>query len=381
MIWWILGLSAAYAAALNGTMVMPVVVLAISKLPGYDEGLATLVASAELAGIAIYGLFFPRLALKSWRMVTGLGALAIVAGQTASFLLPDPVPLVGARLLAGLGEGAIFSLVAASLASKADAERLWGEISLFGGSAMGLLLFIISIVPQLQAGSNVFLTIALFAAAMAPLFFLITRRAADSQPVSEQAHLDRDKMLAAMGIVFLTYAVQAAQWAICGYVGEQIGLQNSELGIYLAISSLAGFAGAVVPALTTDKGKRLPLVMAGFLIMAVSIYCLFNFPTRAAFITAQILVNVGFYIVTPFVTGIITENDRDGSLVSRTLVIAIIGATLGTAAAGPAFAAWGGSEFAWLCLIPLALGAGGAMVVFGHLHRIRSVVMTPNVAE
>jgi hypothetical protein len=59
---WILGLSAAYAITLNGTLIMPVIVPSMSKLAGYREATATIVASAELAGIAIYEIFPPRLA-------------------------------------------------------------------------------------------------------------------------------------------------------------------------------------------------------------------------------------------------------------------------------------------------------------------------------
>jgi hypothetical protein len=61
---WTLGLSAAYAVALNGTLIMPVIVSSMSKLAGYGEATASIVASAELAGIAIYEIFPPRLAAR-----------------------------------------------------------------------------------------------------------------------------------------------------------------------------------------------------------------------------------------------------------------------------------------------------------------------------
>jgi hypothetical protein len=94
------------------------------------------------------------------------------------------------------------------------------------------------------------------------------------------------------------------------------------------------------------------------------------------FVATQVLVNIGFYVVTPFVTGALTENDPDGSLMSRTLVVAIGGATVGTAVAGPVFAEAGAIIFAWSCLLPLAIAVICAMVVFGHLHRILPAVAT-----
>lgn len=369
MILWIIGLSAAYAVALNGTMVMPVVVLAMSKLAGYDEGLATVVASAELAGIAIYGIFLPKLANRSWFIVALCGMLAVLVGEAASFWQQSPPALALTRFVTGLGEGAVFSVVAMNLASLANAERLWGVLALVGGTAMGVLLFVVSLMPLQQAEAPVFLAITAFAALMAPFLLLMARRPSDLEKATVHSKLNGTKMTLAMIIVFMVYAVQAGQWAICGYVGERVGLSNAEVGFYLAISSLAGFLGAVVPAMTQDKAKRLPFVMLGFAVMAISIYYLFHVFTATVFLATQMLVNIGFFIVTPFVTGVLTENDPDGSLMSRILVIAIIGATIGTALAGPVFSTAGAAAFSWYCLLPLALAVVCAVTVFGHLHR------------
>jgi DHA1 family inner membrane transport protein len=369
MIWWIVALSAAYAVALNGTMVMPVVVLSMSKLAGYDEGLATIVASAELAGIAVYGIFLPGLAKKSWKTVAIAGLIAVAAGEAASFWLHSPWALAGARLATGLGEGAVFSLVCMHLASLANAERLWGAISLVGGTAMGLLLFVVSLMRVQPDSAPVFLAIAAFTVIMAPFLLFLSRRPATMPIASEQSRLDRGKMLLTMVVVFLVYAVQAAQWAICGYVGERVGLSGGEVGFYLAVSSLLGFVGAIVPSMTRERSMRLPSVLFGFLVMAVAIYFLFNIFTAFVFVTTQVFVNIGFYIVTPFLTGLLTENDADGSLMSRTLVVAIVGATVGTGVAGPVLVATSASVFAWTCLLPLLLAAVLGTVVFGHLHR------------
>ncbi|HWU65352.1 MAG TPA: MFS transporter [Ensifer sp.] len=370
MIGWIFGLSAAYAIALGGTTVMPILVLSMSKLAGYDEALATLVASAELVGIAVFGLLTPKLALKPSRALAAISLIAVLGGNIASFYVPTPLLLAAARFVTGLAEGAIFSLVCMSLASRANAERLWGALSLFGGLAMGAELVVISLVTQQWTDVPIFLMLAGFTLAMAPLLWLISSRQMAVVVASEQSKLAGGKMTAAIGAIFLVYMVQSAEWSVCGFIGEKVGLSTAQVGFYLAISSVAGFLGAVVPATMHDNAKRLPFVVAGMMLMGVSIYFLFNVFTFSAFVLAQILVNVGFYIVTPFLTGVVTENDRDGTLMSRVLVVAVLGAAVGTGAAGPIFANAGSSDFAWYCLAPLALAALCASLVFGHLHRI-----------
>ncbi|MEJ2020776.1 MAG: MFS transporter [Maritimibacter sp.] len=366
---WILGLSAAYAVALNGTMVMPAIVLALSKLHGYDEASATIVASLELAGIAIYGLFLSKYTKQARKLVTVLGLAMVIAGEAASFYLHDPVALSAARLITGLGEGAVFSLVTMNLASLANAERLWGYLSLIGGSAMGLLLFTASLMPLGTDSAPIFLMIAGFGVVLAPLFVLINARKTDLPLAPLHSKLSPARMVIALIVVALVYAVQAAQWALCGYVGERVGLSTGEIGFYLALSSLLGFVGAVVPSVTTDKAKRLPYVLVGFVIMALSIYFLFHIFTTPVFVASQLFVNIGFYIVTPFLTGILTENDPDGSVMARTLVIAVVGGAVGTGLAGPIFASAGASVFAWSALLPLGIAAIGAALIFGHLHR------------
>ncbi|WP_235678604.1 MFS transporter [Agrobacterium vitis] len=381
MLLWILGLSAAYAVALNGTMVMPVVVLSMSKLTGYNEAMATIVASAELAGIAFYGIFLPKLALRSWKAVAIGGIVAVMAGEALSFWLQNPYSLATARFATGLGEGALFSLVSMSLASLANAERYWGALSLIGGTAMGLLLFVVSLVPPEEAGAPVFLMLGAFTAIMAPLLVFVARRSSRLPVASRHTKLNNGKMLLAMMVVFLVYGVQAAQWAVCGYVGEKVGLSNGEVGFYLALSSLVGFLGAIIPSFTHDKAKRLPAVLLGFLIMAMSIYFLFTMLTPLIFVMTQVLVNIGFYIVTPFITGILTENDPDGSVMSRTLVVAVVGGTVGTAIAGPIFEGYDSSLFAWSCLLPLAIAAVCAAIIFGHLHRSFPATVINKIAE
>jgi hypothetical protein len=108
---------------------------------------------------------------------------------------------------------------------------------------------------------------------------------------------------------------------------------------------------------------------------------LFNWLTPPVFVAAQVFVNIGFYVVTPFVTGILTENDADGSLMARTLIVAIVGAAVGTAVAGPIFAGSGPSAVALACLLPLAAAAACATIVFGHLHRIRHDSVEADLAK
>ncbi|MBV8665740.1 MAG: MFS transporter [Burkholderiaceae bacterium] len=364
----IVGLSAAFATALNGTMFMPLIVLALSRVPGISESTATAVASAEIGGIALYCLLLPRLVQRAHFAVALGGVLALVCGELATHWADGIAALTVARLLAGLGEGALFSLITADVAAEPEAERIWGQINLVGGVCMGCLLYALSTLPPVEGRGNLFLWIAAFAAVLSPLVFMIRPKAASDKPAATPLSLPKSQIALILLVVVLVYAVQAGQWAVSGYMGESSHIAPATVGLYLALSSIIGFAGAIVPALTRNPAHRLRYVALGYLIMGAALYTFFNLAGEPAFLTGQILVNVGFYMVTPFMTGLLTENDPDGALVMRTLILAMVGAGAGTALAGELFVDGGPRTFsvaiigvvavAWVCAIRVFHSAG-----------------------
>ena len=364
----VIGLSAAFGAALNGTMLMPLIVLALNRVPGIGAGAATAIAACELAGIALYSLLAPRLVRRARRATTSAGLAALLLGQAATQYLSGIGPLAAARLTAGLGEGALFSLITSAVAGEADAQRIWGQINLVGGVAMGLLLYGLSALPPRSDRGTLCLWLAALSEVVAPFVLMLRpeQRSAARRVTATRA-LGGPRMGLILLLVPLVYAVQSGQWAVSGYVGALAHMKPARIGLFLAISSIAGFAGALVPALTRNPARRLAFVTLGFTLMAIALLVFFNWLGDWPFLWGQIALNMGFYAVTPFVTGLLTENDQDGALVLRTLVLALIGAAGGTALAGALFAAFGPRTFSLLCVAVLAAATGAACRVFRRL--------------
>jgi MFS transporter, DHA1 family, inner membrane transport protein len=363
----VFGLGAAYAAALNGTMVMPLIVLALHRIPGIDEGTATAIAAAELAGIALYGLLAPRLMRRAGRITAVAGLLALIAGEAFCGFLDGVAALAAARLLAGLGEGALFSLITAEVAAQANAERIWGQINLVGGLAMGALLYALSTLPPTNDRGSIFLWLAAMGVLVAPWVLSIQSRERPDGGAAQARSLAKSQIGLILLVVLFIYAVQAGQWAVSGFIGESAHMPAERIGRYLAVSSILGFAGAVVPSLTRNPAHRAGLVLLGFLVMALALLAFFNWRGDGAFLWGQVGVNVGFYMVTPFLIGLLTENDADGALVLRTLIVALVGAALGTAFAGAALSGTGAGVFSGLCAAIIAASTVIAALVFQRL--------------
>ncbi len=346
---------------------MPLIVLALHRIPGIDEGTATAIAAAELGGIALYGLLGPRLFKRAGRATAVAGLAALIAGEAACHFLDGVASLTAARLVAGLGEGALFSLITAEVAAEANAERIWGQINLVGGLAMGALLYGLSTLPPTTDRGPIFLWLAALGVLVAPWVLLMRGRDRQSSAAARSGSLSKGQIGLILLVVVLVYAVQAGQWAVSGFIGELAHMPSERIGRYLAVSSIVGFAGAVVPSLTRNPSHRLRLVLLGFLVLALSLLAFFNLPGDFAFLWGQVGVNVGFYMVTPFVIGLLTENDVDGALVLRTLIVAIVGAALGTALAGVALSGTGPGVFSVLCAVIIAACIVIAALVFRRL--------------
>ena len=369
----IIGLSAAFATALNGTMVMPLIVMAMNRIPGISESTATLIASAEIGGIALYCLLLPRLVRHGHFRVALGGVLALVIGELLSHFAQDIGTLSATRLLAGLGEGALFSLITHDVAAEAEAERIWGMINLIGGVCMGCLLYFLSTLSPSAERGPIFLWLAAFGALLAPLVFLIQPKTEQEERTKAPVLLPKSIIALILFVIFLVYGVQAGQWAVSGYMGELSRIPVSSVGLFLAISSIAGFVGAIVPALTRNPSNRLRWVALGLAIMGAALYVFFNVTGSRAFLIGQILVNVGFYMATPFMTGLLTESDKDGVLVMRTLIIAMLGAGVGTALTGELFADGGPGLFSFLAIAVIGVVLICAVKVF---HWALSTVRT-----
>jgi len=360
----IIGLSAAFATALNGTMVMPLIVMALTRIPGITESTATIVASAEIGGIALYCLLLPRLVKHGHFRVALGGVLALILGELLTHFADGIGMLSLTRLLAGLGEGALFSLITHDVAAEAEAERIWGMINLIGGVCMGCLLYFLSTLTPDTGRGTIFLWLAAFGALLAPLVFLIKPKTAQEAQTHAAVLLPKSMIALILFVIFLVYGVQAGQWAVSGYMGELSNMPVSTVGFFLAISSIAGFVGAIVPALTRNPSHRLRWVALGLLVMGAALYLFFNIHGAPAFLIGQILVNVGFYMVTPFMTGLLTESDKDGVLVMRTLIIAMLGAGVGTALTGELFTDGGPQLFSLLAIAVIGVVLVCAVKVF-----------------
>lgn len=351
-------LAIVYAVAINSTILSPFIVSALMLRFGLDEGQATMTTGLEMLGMALSCLLLPHWVARFARPFAWIGTVGTVAAQIASALLATAHAVSIGRGMAGVFEGMLFMLVAARVANQPSAERIWGVIMLVAGLVNGALLIGISYLPERWAAQWLFLALAGLIACAAPLLLRASRgivHGRDSAK-SPDAGLPWLRIAAVWVFTVLIYGVQAGQWAVTELAGQHAGLATSTIGILLSISSFLGFAGCIASSWRGSHRHRLAIICAAQLLMVVSLMWFFSARTSVAYFSSQLLLNIGFYALTPFLTGLLSEIDEDGSLVSRTVVVTLVGVAFGTAMAGWLLTALGAERFGMVL---------GAMVLLG----------------
>ncbi|KVR18242.1 MFS transporter [Burkholderia ubonensis] len=340
-------LALAFAAATNGLILSPFLVAAVMTRFRLDDGAATALVSVEILGIAISCALLPRRIARAARPFTLAGALGAIAGQALSAVAPGIVSAGAARGLTGLFEGMLFVVVASGVSQRASTERLWGQINLLAGGINGGILVLVSALPAAWLGRWIFALLAGTLAVLAPAIRGIDAFAA--QPVQARTHdgsLPWRPIVAIWVVTALVYGVQASQWAIAGLVGARAGLSPPTIGVLLSVSSLLGFVGAAIPAHPASRRHRVVIIWAAQLAVIASIEWFFGSTGGGAYFLSQLLLNSAFFVIVPFLTGMLSDVDPDGSLVARTLVVTFFAAGIGTALSGALLERYGGARVA-----------------------------------
>jgi hypothetical protein len=269
-------------------------------------------------------------------------------------------PLFGAlRLAVGVCEAQMIVMVGICLACHRDAERLWGMVLLLSGLAVAGVFTLVSLLPDVAAGDGVWIGLAMLAAVLGVAAVrtpaLVPARAPAPMGTSAGRRRVGAGVWLAWGVFVGVYSVQAGVWAVSALQGERIGLSLPTIGTLLAVSSLLGFFGAVVPAIPALAARRGLTVMGALLVMFASVACFFTASGAVLFFAGQLMLNMAFYAIMAVLNSFISAQDRDGSLLSQSVVVTFAAVAAGTVGAGELFQDAGGVGVIVFSLLALAV--------------------------
>ncbi|MRW94035.1 hypothetical protein GJ699_29000 [Duganella sp. FT80W] len=357
-------LSCAWALGIGGTTMMPLLVTNAMARLHVDEGQATMLTGAEMIGMLAGCIVLPALARRAPMALTSAALLLLALCQAVSALVLPVATFAALRLAAGVCEAQMIVMVGICLACHPDAERLWGLVLLLSGLVVAGVFTVLTLFPDAASGAAVWQGLALMTAALG----VVAMRAPSLMParavsVALERRHDMLGIWLAWGVFVGVYSVQAGVWAVSALQGERIGLTLPQTGVLLSVSSLLGFFGAVVPAIPALAARRGLTVIGALAVMLASVACFFTAHSAALFFVGQLMLNAAFYSIMAVLNSFISAQDRDGTLLSRSVVVTFAAVALGTVGAGVLFQDAGGVGvivFAALALagsVPLGLKA------------------------
>jgi len=361
-------IAAAVAAHLTGGIVTQMSPLVIGGLiPGLSlsEREAGYVAFAEfsvLAGTAIVAA--PLLPRLSYRTVCFLSAAVAVAAQIASLFMETLQSVIVLRAVAGIGEGLIYAISLAVVASRsANPDRLYGLYQI-AWSVCSIVFF--SIGGQLTdsfAHRGIYGMITVVTIVLLPLFLMLPAEPSDGRtPVDANIEVS-SPLLGVIVLVgtFLYLTMSAAVYTFSEPLGQRSGLDVGQVGFALTGASLVGFSGALMATwLNVRFGRKLPISMFSFAFSLLAIVLCSN-KSSSVYLVALTLSVVFFYFSVPYLFGLAAALDRKGRWAAAAGSAYLLGFAIGPAFAGNVIESFGYPALgyasaaitvvAWTCLM------------------------------
>jgi predicted MFS family arabinose efflux permease len=281
--------------------------------------------------------------------------------QLLSIVRFDFVPLLAFRVLAGLGAGFAGAAATSAAAGTRNPERVYASISF-----VTALLGVLTVGPIGMAIGTFGAAGALgFSAVVTIIALPFLRRLPPPNPARTPHGRARRgaHLLPAIAVLTALFAFMLGQNAVWGFtarIGQAKGLSVEEISWILAVTALAGLAGAASSALLgIRRGRTGPLLFAIAGTVA-SVVVLVESKHPIAFVAANAAWTFLFAFSMPYFLGVLAALDAHGRWAAMGTGLAGIGAACGPAAVGASVEA---SGYGVLAMLMIGTGSLAAVVV------------------
>ena len=329
--------SAVISAILLGTLgvlsfiVQPALVQGFVTQLGLSEPDALNLAGIEMLGVAVSSIWAAFATGRlNWRKVIALALGTAAAGNVLSAAMAESSWLWTARLIAGLGHGAIItmSFTFVGLTARVDRNIAWYLALLLTYGAVGIWGM-----PMFLDAYGLRGLFALFAVLLIAGFATVNYvpRAADARAdVPDDARdLPQGHVLTALAGVLSYNLAQGIAWAVLFLVGMAAGLGEQAVANALFISQVLAIGGALASVFLAGVLARGQAIVIGILGGAACIALLLGSPGLALFTFCVCGFNVLWNFVLPFILGAVGAFDTRGRMIGRSVAMQMLGLGLG----------------------------------------------------
>lgn len=356
-------------AATESFAILPVMLGIVARGWWLTDEMLGILASAELAGLALGTLIAIKLMYSWGRKRTAFRAMLILTiANAATLAAPNILSLMAVRVLAGLGAGAGLAICYVNLSHTTHPERNFAVFTLLqlllGGVGLFILPFLAESIgwgaPYVILGSLAFLGMLAARLSLVPN---------NDGPASERgagisnflpSFLGNQRgVLALSGVGFYFIGITAV-WAYLDRIGSVRSTTSAEVATIVAASQIVAMAGATAASLLAGRLSLATSLVTGSLMTILGISALIFASGPTGFMLAVAVMSFAWNYVTAPQFAVVAALDTDGSLAGVLSTVTGVGAAL-----GPAF----GSRFVGNGFASLLVS--GALLVFASYLLIR----------
>lgn len=344
---------------------------------GFTETQAGIVASTEFAVIAfvshVAARFVDHPSMSS--SMVRLGAGLAIAGNICSFFIGGYYPLLASRMLAGLGEGLSLAIGSASSVNVSSPDRFFSVVMIGRGLMGTVMIPVVTLIIENYSISGAFLFLAAIPLLVLPVAGWIPQRSSSTMSSKmdvEDPQVYGTALLANLLILSMLFAsmAEAFWYAFIERKGIDAGIEAREIATFLAVCTVIGIGGALIPiAVGTRFGRFVPILLSFLLcILGGAVSLLTKQPML--YLVGGTIYTAFYALALPYCLGLSTEFSHSHAIATRMGAMLVGGYVVGPAIAGYTFDQGGFSALAGLfsgtCAIPfLAI----AVIYFSIRHK------------
>lgn len=287
--------------------------------------------NSSAVAIGVTTFLLPRF---DWHRLGFAGLLLIAVGSFATAASGTYDLLVTARVVTGLGEGLAIGVSFAALGVAPNPDKAFAWYLVAALTASALILFALPSVQEWVGTRPVFGGIGAAALlSLWPAAWMPASPPGTSRPGEGRFTIHWPMALLSLSGVLLYFVAQGAVWSYFERIGHANGIAPQAIGTTLALSSVAGIAGALLAALLPARSGRAWPLLGGALISLASFQLLAGQVTTTRLVISGLAFNLGWNFCQPILSGICASADRGGRIVCAMGSIQTIGYGLGPAIA------------------------------------------------
>jgi len=298
---------------------------------GLSEAEANQLAFMEMLGIAIATYLTAVLTRTvNWRWILSVSLLVAAVGNMLSYALLESSLISTARLITGLGEGAIISLSFTIIGLTARTERNLALylVLLLSYGAIGL--WAMPTAFEIVGLAGIFIIWAVLTALSLLTVTHIPRSSHDHVKPRETAmHLSLPlRGSALLGVLLFNLAIGIA-WANLFLIGMQIEPDEQKIANALLLSQFIAIGGAIIPVFLEQKFgviRPIAITIAG---CAGLIGLLLGEPSYLMFTVTVCGFNFLWNMGMPFILSGVGETDLSGTMITSAIAMQMTGLGFG----------------------------------------------------